>query len=210
MLNKSSRIRLVFPLAITFLFMVSMVTSHAAPSVLNFSGKYDEVLNFVPIKAPMIATVTSTGGCYFTFHYEYASGYQESFKGLPDRGTWIGTGFLDAGKDHPIVKMSVEGCGEGWTLKIAPLSSAPIVKTKDIVSAGSKVIKFAKPTKGVKKVTITYFGGGYFKVSPIGTNGTEGNSMASLVGSIDKTVLMPSGTQYLAIISESLWEIKIR
>jgi hypothetical protein len=200
----------MLPSAITFLFMVSMVTSHAAPSVLNFSGKYDEVLKFAPIKVPMIATVTSTGGCYFTLHYEYASGYQESFKGLPDRGTWIGTGFLDAGKDHPIVKMSVEGCGEGWTLKIAPLSSAPIVKTKDIIEAGSKVIKFAKPTTSVKKVKIIFYGGGYFKVSPISPKGVEGTSMASLVGSIDRTVLMPSGTQYLAIISESLWEIVIK
>ena len=193
--------------ACSLVLAASMQPATAASSVQKFSGTDDSVITIPTLKVPVIVTASYIGSENFIVHPVYSSG-REGYSWMNEIGDWNGTIFQEADRAG-FAAISVKTVGD-WTIQIAPLASAPVVNPKQYTGHGMQVIKFAKPSSGLKKISLTHAGEANFIVHPINAKGGQGFSMINEIADYHGSVLLPSGTQYLAIVADGEWTISVK
>lgn len=196
---------------------LTVTTLPAAQAIAPFkgapqtvSGTGDGVPDLKPIDEPVIITLTHDGQSNFIVKPVGRDG-EDSFSWVNEIGPYSGTtfqtmeGFLASfDKKNPIIAADVMADGN-WSIQIRKLTGAPKKSLKRGAGTGDMVIRFAKPTKGLTRMTLTHAGSSNFIVKPIDNSGDEGFSMVNEIGAYKGTVRVPAGTRYLWVQADGDW-----
>jgi hypothetical protein len=203
-MRKDSRL---FRIAILVLIISFFTNQHAYSAPQSFSGTEDNIVDISPIKSASIIRFSYSGEGVFTVSPVDGSGKE----GLPyqlDIGDASGIYFQEAPK-KPIVALAVKGTGE-WKIEVDELKNAPMSSSKTGAGSGSSVVKIAKATSGIKRITWAHSGEGVFSVTPIDSKGRAKFPLFLKIGTYNGTVSLPSGTQYFAIKADGDWKYSIK
>ena len=225
-LNTNGRNLMNFKRAFAPVALVGLLLSVAAPTAAPavspmrgapqvISGTGDSVPALAPIDEPVIITLTHDGTSNFIVKPIGKDG-DEGMYWLNEIGPFNGTVFQEMddifapyNKKNPIVAATVQADGN-WTITINKLSSAPAKGAKSGNGAGDQVFKFAKATKGFKRITLSHEGTSNFIVYPIDSKGKTGFYLTNEIGAYSGTVRLPSGTKYIWVRADGPWSYTIK
>jgi hypothetical protein len=170
------------------------------------SGSGADVPSLKPVKAAVIVTLRHSGDSNFIVHPIFSNG-KEGYSWANEIGDWSGTVF-QAKESKAIVAASVEADGN-WTIRVAPLDRAPVVNSKGYRGSGTAVVQFSRPSTGFHRIKLTHDGESNFIVHPITPSGDEGYSLVNEIGSYSGTKVLPVNTQYVSVIADGNWSLRV-
>lgn len=178
----------------------------AASPAQEISGTGSDVPGLRPFREAVIVTMSHDGTSNFIVRPIDSAG-EEGYSWANEIGVWTGTIFQEKGS-KPIVAAGVDADGS-WTIRVAPLASAPVVSMKAYAGAGDSVVQFRAASQGLKRIKLTHDGTSNFIVRPIDARGAEGYSLVNEIGPFTGTMLLPKGTRYLSVMADGNWSLKI-
>ncbi len=180
----------------------SATTSAPSAAAKTFRGEGDDVIRIKATKARSIVTASHDGEGYFSLWALKPNGKHQDLlaNGI---GPYSGTTVMNEYSWHRTGALEIKADG-AWTVKVQPISAAPLWKTATVRNRGDKVLKLKTPTRGLRTMRYRHSGDGAFIVYAIPTSGNP-DLLAMKIGEAGGRVRIPAGTKYVSVQADGPW-----
>ncbi|MEV5413038.1 hypothetical protein AB0K60_29905 [Thermopolyspora sp. NPDC052614] len=188
----------------TLLIAPTSAAAAFAPSAAakTFRGVGDDLIRIRATKSRGIATVTHDGESNFALWTLKPNGKQDDLL-VNTIGSYSGTTVFNLYPWHQTGAFEIAADG-AWTLKIQPISAAPLWKTATVRNRGDKVLKLKTPTRGLRTMRYRHSGDRNFVVYAIPTSGSP-DLLVNKIGAVKGKVRIPAGTKYVSVQADGPW-----
>lgn len=178
----------------------------AAPSAAakTFRGVGDDVVRIKAAKARGIVTVRHDGEGHFALWALKPNGKRDDLL-VNTIGSYSGTTVLNMYSWHRAGAFEISADG-GWSVKLQPISAAPLWKTATVRSRGDKVLKLKVPIRGLRTMRYRHSGDGAFIVHALPVSGNP-DLLVMKLGAAGGKVRIPAGTKYVSVRSTGAWSL---
>lgn len=176
----------------------------AAPSAATrtFRGVGDDVVRIKATAARGIATVTHNGEAHFALWALKPNGKRDDLL-VNTIGPYSGTTVFNMYSWHRTGAFEISA-DDAWSVKIKPISAAPLWKTATVRNRGDKVLKLKTPTRGLRTMRYRHSGDGHFAVHAFPSRGNP-DLLVNKIGAVKGKVRIPAGTKYVSVSASGAW-----
>lgn len=187
-----------------FLVQAPATAHSTSSSAGTYRGEGDSLVRIPVTTKPSLVKITHQGEGHFAVWTLKPSGDKQDLV-ANTVGDHKGTSAFNTRSGGKVRALSVTADGV-WTLQVLPITSARswAVNAK---GAGADVIRLAKPSTGLRRLTIRHSGEGHFAVWALSNDGRLKHLLVNKVGDYRGSVALPPGSRYATITADGAWSI---